>query len=496
MTAAFQSSSAPQRHRTSAGFPRLILALAILAWPAAARADHSGSRAEAPTAAIGVRADRAVVGGRLLSALAKVHANVPAFSRQTGLACSVCHYQFPALTPFGRMFKLNGYTMTGLATIVAQKDSASDPSLKLLTMPPMAAMFVGSVTNTAKAPPGTQNGTVQFPDQASLFIAGAISPNVGIFSQFTYAAADGSFGVDNIDLRYASHHTVSGKDFLFGVTINNNPTVQDVWNTVPAWSAPYMSSEVAPGPIASTVIDGTLGQAVVGLGAYSLLDNHLYTEFTVYRAAPQGAALPLDATAESATDGVAPYWRVAWQQQMSQDYLMLGTYGLHAQLYPTGVSGVTNQFTDYGFDAQYEHPMADGAVIGHATYIHETQNRVADVTATSPAAEFQSGNLSTLRANVALATSLNYGASLGYFQTTGSSDAILYQPAAVGGSANGSPNTQGLVGELTYNLWQNVRVGVQYVAYTKFNGSSTNYDGFGRSASDNNTLYTYFWLAF
>ncbi|HVA56600.1 MAG TPA: hypothetical protein VNF92_01825 [Gemmatimonadaceae bacterium] len=496
MTAAFQSSSVRLPRRMTAGPSRLMLALAILAWPAAARADGSARDAGAPAAAVGARADRAVLGSRLLSALANVHANIPAFSRQTGLACSVCHYQFPALTPFGRMFKLNGYTMTGLATIVAQKDSTSEPSLKLLTVPPMAAMFVGSVSNTAKAAPGTQNGTVQFPDQASLFIGGAITPTVGIFSQFTYAAADGTFGVDNIDLRYAAHHDISGHDLLFGLTLNNNPTVQDVWNTVPAWSAPYMSSEVAPGAIASTVIDGTLGQAVVGLGAYSLLDNHLYTELTLYRSAPQGAALPLDSSAVNTTDGVAPYWRIAWQQQMSQDYLMLGTFGLHTQLYPAGVSGATNQFTDYGFDAQYEHPSGDGAIIGHATYIHETQNRVADVTASSPAAEFQSGNLSTFKANVALATSLTYGASLGYFQTTGSNDAILYQPGAVSGSATGSPNTQGMVGELSYNVWQNVRLAVQYVAYTKFNGSSTGYDGFGRSASDNNTLYTYLWLAF
>ena len=28
---------------------------------------------------------------------------VPSFSRQTGLACSACHYQFPQLTPFGRL---------------------------------------------------------------------------------------------------------------------------------------------------------------------------------------------------------------------------------------------------------------------------------------------------------------------------------------------------------------------------------------------------------
>ena len=43
---------------------------------------------------------------------------------------------------------------------------------------------------------------------------------------------------------------------------------------------------------------------------------------------------------------------------------------------------------------------------------------------------------------------------------------------------------------------QNVQVVGQYVIYNKFDGASHNYDGTGRNASDNNTLYLYLWLAF
>jgi len=42
---------------------------------------------------------------------------VPAFARQTGLACVACHVSFPELTPFGRFFKLTGYTLTNNKTI-------------------------------------------------------------------------------------------------------------------------------------------------------------------------------------------------------------------------------------------------------------------------------------------------------------------------------------------------------------------------------------------
>ncbi|MHB1334257.1 MAG: hypothetical protein ACYCY1_16855, partial [Sulfuriferula sp.] len=38
---------------------------------------------------------------------------VPAFARQTGQNCVACHAggQFPELTPYGRLFKLTGYTL-------------------------------------------------------------------------------------------------------------------------------------------------------------------------------------------------------------------------------------------------------------------------------------------------------------------------------------------------------------------------------------------------
>src|ERR1700688_358908 len=37
---------------------------------------------------------------------------VPSYSRQTGMPCATCHYAPPELTPFGRTFKLEGYTFT------------------------------------------------------------------------------------------------------------------------------------------------------------------------------------------------------------------------------------------------------------------------------------------------------------------------------------------------------------------------------------------------
>jgi hypothetical protein len=72
----------------------------------------------------------------------------------------------------------------------------------------------------------------------------------------------------------------------------------------------------------------------------------------------------------------------------------------------------------------------------------------------------------------------------------------LYQAAPVFGFGANSPNSHGWLGELTYVPWQNVKIVMQYVSYQKFNGASTNYDGTGRNASDNNTLYVLGWFAF
>jgi len=446
-------------------------------------------------AILGIPANHAVAPASLYAAFAKLY--VPSFSRQTGLACSACHYQFPQLTPFGRMFKLNGYTLTSLSTVGQPGDTVPGrESLKLATIPPLAAMVVTGLTQTARPQPGTQNGIVGFPQQLSLFMAGQITPHVGIFSQLTYGAASGAIGIDNVDLRWAKHTTLANRDMLLGLTLHNNPTVQDAWNTVPAWGFPFMSSGVAPSPAATTLIDGRLGQQVAGLGAYSLYDDMLYAELTAYRSAPQGVKEPLDSTATNVTKGVIPYWRVALQHAWPSTYGMIGTYGFAARLYPQGVSGPTNNYTDAAIDAQIERRAKVGMWIGRAAFIHERQTLSAFLAAAPPGAANLHETLSTLRTSLTLEPSLRYALSAGYFQTTGTSDAVIYAPASVTGSRTGRPNSRGAIGELAINPWQNTRFGFQYVAYSLFNGASNNYDAAGRKAADNNTLFLYLWLAF
>ena len=52
---------------------------------------------------------------------------------------------------------------------------------------------------------------------------------------------------------------IGGKDLIYGLTLNNNPTIQDAWNTLPGWGFPYTDSDYAPGPGASTLIAACSG---------------------------------------------------------------------------------------------------------------------------------------------------------------------------------------------------------------------------------------------
>jgi hypothetical protein len=437
---------------------------------------------------------RTVMPSGMRELVAAARGRVPSFSRQTGLPCSACHYQFPQLTPFGRLFKLNAYSLVGLKPIVEPNAKKKSP-LFLLPIPPLSVMLVASETHLTARLPGAQNDATQFPQQLSLFLGGALTPHIGSLIQATYSGGSGTFGIDNSDIRYVTRAQVAAHDAVFGITLHNNPTVQDLWNTTPAWGYPFISSSVTPGSIAGTVISGTLGQQVVGLGGYALWNNLLYIEATGYRTALQPGASPPDSTAANAIHGVTPYWRAALEHQFGSTYGMIGMYGLLAHLYPAGIAGPTNRFTDVAFDAQLEHPIGEGGVVlARTTWINEEQALAASLA--SGGAAGLDHTLNTVRLSASLEPNARYGLTLGYFSTAGTRDSILYSPATLTGSRNGRPTTDGFTEELDFNAWQNTRLGIQGVQFSRFNGAASNYDASGRAASGNNTLYLFVWVAF
>ena len=425
---------------------------------------------------------------------------VPSFERQTGMSCTTCHTVFPELTPFGRNFKLDGYTF-------------STRSQSKGWQPPLAAMFKASLTELNDNDGILHNGIAPFddaedserdkvniPQEAAVYYAGKIVGHLGVFTHVIYDGLGNDLALDLTDFRYARTLALAGKHLTWGLTVNNAPTVQDVWNSTPVWGFPYAASDVAPTPAASTVIDGGLVQQVGGIGLYGYFADWIYMEASVYRNTHQGITRPLGAGTDpdTITDGAVPYWRAALQHVWGPHSVELGTYGLWAEIYPEGEDdGPTNEFTDTAVDAQYQFIAKRHLCSLQATWIHEKQDW--DTSFDQGDTANQSDDLDTFRINATYyyrSDVGDIGGSVGYFSTTGDQDRLLYAPDPVDGSRNGKPDSKGFIVEADYLFREKYKLALQYTIYDEFNGSGNDYDGFGRDASDNNTFYALIWLMF
>lgn len=417
---------------------------------------------------------------------------VPSFARQTGLSCNVCHSNPPELTQFGRDFKLHGYVLTD-TTPKDKVGTAKD--LFLSKNIPISIMLLLSNTSYQANQPAAQNNSAGFPQQLSIFLAGAFASHFGGLAQVTYTHSDDHFGMDNTDLRYANQGKLAGKAWDYGITLNNNPTVEDIWNSSPAWGFPWISSATTVGPLASPLINGGLGQDVAGVGGYSMWNDHLYTDVTLYRSEHAGASAPVTGSGQAYNiSGVAPYWRAAWQQTWGSNYLEVGTYGIYANSFPNAVSGPEDRYVDPSFDFQYERPFGANLLDVHGTYIHEKSNLGA--TYAAGGASTATNHLNMFKLDSTYHWRNRYSATGALFSTTGNSDTLLYAPAAVTGSNNGNPDTSGYVAQFAFWPSQNIDLDFNYSGYFKFNGATTNYDGAMRNASDNNSVYMALWLNF
>ncbi len=413
---------------------------------------------------------------------------LPSYARQTGLPCSGCHYTPPELNAAGRLFKLMGYIDRAKNIDITAPSDKRHGGLDMLTVLPLGAWFETSLTSTKAPQPGTQNGNFEFPQDISLFLAGAWSTHLGSFLQVTYDAQADHFGMDNTDIRYARKRQLGGKEWDLGLTLNNNPTLEDLWNSTPAWGFPFILSDSAPTPTAAPIIQGTLAQDVAGLGGYTMWDQHLYFAGTIYRSEHIGSSQPTNGQGLPFNiRGVAPYWRVAWQQNGRKDNLEIGAYGIHMKSTPGAITGPEDGYTDWGPDFQYDRVLGKDVLSLRGTYIRENSSLVASLAA--GAAEQSRHHLDTGNVNAEYHFGNRYSANFGWFTTSGTADPLLYAQSAVSGSANGSPKSSGYI--FNFSIWpiQNLDLAVQYTGYTRFNGAGTNYDGLGRNAGDNNTVY-------
>src|ERR1700686_5205726 len=126
--------------------------------------------------------------------------------------------------------------------------------------------------------------------------------------------------MDNTDIRAAYKYSSPGAtepDWIFGATLHNNPTVQDAWNSTPAFGFPFTVSPLAQFPSAKAQLNGALAQQVAGLGGYVFWQKTLYGEVSFYRTADGVFSALREGLPVSTDGGVAalkgynPYWRFA-----------------------------------------------------------------------------------------------------------------------------------------------------------------------------------------
>jgi len=413
---------------------------------------------------------------------------LPSYARQTGLPCSGCHTTPPELNNGGRLFKLLAYTDRAQDTSITADSGTHRAPLNMLKGLPLSAFFETSMTSTKVPQPGTQNWNFQFPQDIALYLAGAWASHVGSFVQVTYELQGDHFSMDNTDVRFANKTKAGGKELDYGITLNNNPTVEDIWNSTPAWGYPFIAPNGAPSPTAAPIINGALGLDVAGLGGYTMWDQHVYVAGTLYRSDHIGDAQPTTGQCCSNNiQGVAPYWRAAFQQNGQTGSLEVGAYGIHMKATPGAVTGAENSYTDFGPDIQYDRTIGKDVLSLRATYVRE--NSALAASAANRNASPGPHHLNASNANVAYHFGNRFSGTMGWFLTDGTNDPLLYAPASISGSANGSARSEGISANVSYWPYQNIDLAVQYTDYTRFNGGATNYDGSGRNASDNNTLY-------
>lgn len=412
----------------------------------------------------------------VLSAVAALCATearaVPSFARQTGMDCAACHVGAfgPQLTPTGILFKLGGYT----------DSDGKDGKL------PLSAMVVGSYTRTRQAqdpaPEHLKPNDNTTLDEASLFIAGRLGEQLGSFIQITHNGIDHSTALDQADLRWARGVKMFGKDSIVGVSFNNNPTVQDPFNTSPVWSYPYIGPEAAYGTGgASTLINGGLAQRVVGATAYTLWGKSLYGELGTYRSLSSNAQRKLLGLGDDPNRlGGNVYWRLAWMEDRRSQAWSLGLFGWNAALQPDRSAGTpSDRYRDIGIDGNYmflgtrEHVVTlGGSVVRERLRPGDGGDR-ASLTESRLAASYNWRN--------------TWGASVGLFDTHGS------DPAAA---------TRGQVFQVDWTPWGkedreapapfalvNLRLGLQWFRYDRFAADSA-------SASAHDTLHLFAWTTF
>jgi len=270
------------------------------------------------------------------------------------------------------------------------------------------------------------------------------------------------------------------------------PAIANLWSA----DAPWLSRSASP--VFRSIADpGTVGDdpgsPSFDIGGYDAMwDDTIFSEFAAYGGLQRDALRVAGMRALNGADGASgaiPYGRLTVQRDFleGQYHMALGAYGTQVSVRPTAISGFGDDgYTDVAVDGTWRwiaHPerSVSDVITAHVLILHEGENLLASHAIFGTRTSDQ---LMVFRGDASWSWGANLTPTVQYFRITGSPDPVRL------GTLDGIPDSKGLVAEIAYRPsedtasplnWFKVRLSLQYVAYSEFDGTS-------RDASQNNTV--------
>lgn len=400
------------------------------------------------------------------TAFAPEAAAVPAFARQTGMACNSCHFQtYPALTAFGRSFKIAGYTMMGSQGKVEGEHGLSIPDTL------NSALYVqwryiktnGSAPATAPSGASTNYGRVDMPDEFALFMGGRVSDNIGFLTEIALATSPaavanakmpilteaGDMKVGIIPFTNAGHGPAGGFD-LFATGSTGAGRINE--NGMGYSAALYMGSS-NNGP-------------ATGI-AFVAANDTFHVDISPWTAAGAGASGYFSGVMK------ATYLRAGWTPNISGWDVGVGIQNWSGDS-SRGATFVTSPASTTEDKLMVIDGQAQGELNGMPTGFYASYGTAA----ASTAAKTNSFNVGT-KSKTALGLMADVWVMPG---TLGLQVGMMRAKTGLLDAAGAAETDNSITLGARYKIRQNVKVGL---AYTKFSGTAYNTTGSGGANSAN-----------
>ena len=373
---------------------------------------------------------------------------VPSFAAQTGQPCQMCHIGAlgPQLTPYGRNFKIKGYTQTGGTGIASQVHIAGWVQTEF-------SSYQKDLPKSGVTPDFAPNDNA-FINAVSLFYSGRITDHVGVFLQGTYDNVGKAFAQDNSEVRVVGSAKPFGYNVDYGVSFNNAPGWSDPYNSNYLWGYPFISNGVAPAPNASPLLGGGVQDNSLGVVGYAWIDSHIYLDLGGYQSQPPGyQKLFGEAYGPGSSTGLEPWASLTYAWFWGNNNAHIGGHYFYGRYNPT--TDVRSSDGQFGHDSYEDFMVSNGyqyigddfthvfTIDGLYDYEHQKLNGSSSILNPNYSSSQPSNNLSEFREWATYYYLETYGGTIGFDKIWGNRNEVLYNTGANDstGSIKGSPNS-------------------------------------------------------